>query len=71
MSMKDVNTIRPHLTNYLVVGKSYRIFSHGLDESFNLYWDLSVTEQVQAVSVKEMTISCSNILPQVEELEEK
>lgn len=42
--------------SFEVMGKSHLIFSHCLDESLDLYWDLSVMEQIQAVVVREMTL---------------
>lgn len=36
-----------------------------------MYWDLSVAEQIQAVSVREMTMGCSKVLLHVEELKRK
>lgn len=48
-----------HLINdflsFEVMGKSHLIFCHCLDESLDLYWDLSVMEQIQAIVV-EMTL---------------
>lgn len=37
-------------------GGCYLIISHGLDESLDLLWDLSITEQIQAAGVTEMIV---------------
>lgn len=71
MTMKEGDMIRvrdiENFKSYSALQKSHLILSHGLDESLYLYWKVSVTQQSQALVVREK-IMCFTAVEELKEM---